>query len=100
MMKNILISTILLSILNINLFAFSHTVELTEEQLQAKLEKKFPFQKKKLMTSVTLFNPVITLKGNDKKIYLNLDLDIELLKKFSSKPPYSMHICTHKERSR
>jgi len=65
------------------LFGFSYDIELSQKQLQEKIEKKFPFKKKKFFTTITLTKPKVNLKDASDKIYINLDITINVTKKIS-----------------
>lgn len=57
-----------------HLFAFEYDIELSQQQLQEKIEKKFPYEKKKLLTKTTLSNPKVMLKDGSEKVYMNSDV--------------------------
>lgn len=80
---NILIQLVIILLLGTNLWGFSYDVKLSQQQLQDKLDKKFPFEKKKLFTNVKLSNPEVRLKNGSDKIYLNLKITLSASKKIS-----------------
>lgn len=82
-MKLILSAIIGIVCLTGNLFGFSldYDLEISKEQLQIQIEKKFPFSKKKMLTETILTNPKIDLKENDEFIYVNVDVEILTMNK-------------------
>lgn len=58
----------------INLFGVEYDIKLSQEELQEKIEKKFPFEKKKFFTKTILSNPKVMLKDGIDKIFINSDI--------------------------
>lgn len=57
--------------------AFSYTLGLTEQELQAKADQMMPLQKKKFFVTTTLTNPVIALLNSSNKISLSADVAVQ-----------------------
>lgn len=51
-----------------NAFAFTYTVELTEDQLQDRISAKMPIERKKLFVTVIFSNPDVILKNDSEKL--------------------------------
>ena len=81
MKSRFILITMLISMCN--LFALNYDIKLTEKQLQNKIEKKFPFEKKKFLTKVILSKPNITLKDGSEKVYINVDITLKVSNKMS-----------------
>jgi hypothetical protein len=81
MNQKIILLLILLTFTNI--FAFEYDLKLSQSDLQRIIEKKFPYEKKKFMSYVKIFNPTIILKDNSKKIFIASNIKINLLEQFN-----------------
>jgi len=63
-----------------NTLAFGYTLELTQEELQEKLDKKFPISKKKFFITATLKEPKVTLIEEGNRIGMKIITDLLLPK--------------------
>jgi hypothetical protein len=66
-----------------NLFGFSYDIELSQKQLQEKIEKKFPYEKKKFLSTVVFSNPEIILKDGSEKVYIHIEIKVNITNKIS-----------------
>ena len=60
------------------IFAFSYTVELTQAELQEKLNAKMPLKKKKFLTTIVVDKAAVTLTEGSDRIGLACDLKAEV----------------------
>lgn len=72
----------ILFIISTSLFSLGFEKEITQAELQEKIEKKFPHEKTKLFAKFVLSNPKIDLKDGVSNIFIKIDVEViaELLK--------------------
>ncbi|MDH3327574.1 MAG: DUF1439 domain-containing protein [Gammaproteobacteria bacterium] len=79
MIRKLIFTFVLLAFSNCALaLSFSYTLELSEKEVQTKIEAKMPFEKKKFFVSVVVSNPKIKLTNGDNKIGINADILVKL----------------------
>ena len=69
-------SLIILFIISTSLFSLSFEKEITQAELQEKIEKKFPYKKNKLFAKFIFSNPSIDLKDGVSSIFVKVDVDV------------------------
>lgn len=68
--------SIALLLCSMSAFAWDFEVEQTQEQLQERITRQFPSTYEQLGFTLTLQNPIISLKNKSNRIYLDLDIKI------------------------
>jgi len=77
MIKLTLLATVLLLLAN-NVAAFSYTLELSEKDVQVRVEEKMPIEKKKYFITVIVSNPKIEFSSASEKIGIDSDIQVKL----------------------
>ena len=72
---SIIISVLLL--LPIAAYAFSYTKEISQDEVQTKLDSKFPLKKKNFMISTTLSDPLVTFIGENNRVGVEMSVDFK-----------------------
>ncbi len=57
-------------------YGFAYTIELSQNQLQEKIDKKFPFIKKKFLIKTIVNNPIVKLQNELNHIRISFDVKI------------------------
>jgi Protein of unknown function (DUF1439) len=82
-MKILIKYIFVLTVLFTSLQGFSYTVELSQVELQEKMEKKFPFKKKKFLLTTLVSNPIVKLQNELNHILISFDIKIMATKTIS-----------------
>jgi hypothetical protein len=77
MIKRFILSFVLVFIANVA-NAFSYVLELSENEVQEKVEQKMPFEKKKYFITVAISNPQVSLKNGNDKIGILSNIAVKL----------------------
>ncbi len=75
----------ILSIFSTYLYSFSYTIEISQKELQEKIDKKFPIEKKRLFFTTIISDPNVILKDELNKIKMAFDLRLVVTKELQFK---------------
>lgn len=70
-----LFTTMLLALTTTAAYAFTYTLEITEQELQEKIQQKMPIHKKKYFVTVTLSDPKVALLQGRDRIDIESNID-------------------------
>jgi len=67
------------------LMSFDYDLKLSQSDLQTIIEKKFPYEKKRFLSTLKIFNPVVILRENSNKLFIATDVNVNILEKLDFK---------------
>jgi hypothetical protein len=76
----VFIKFIYILLLSSYLHAFSYTLEIPQNELQVKIDKKFPLTKRKFLITTIINNPIVKLKNKENNLLISFDIKIMVSK--------------------
>lgn len=85
MLKKLIKLLFILILSSSYLYGFSYTIEISQEELQEKIDKKLPLKKQKLFFATIVSDPIVTLKDELNKIQIAFNLKLVITKEIEFK---------------